>query len=436
MKKLFAVTVFFALLTSLSFADISISGLVSLGATLAKGTLVNDDDVRASMNYVCGTLEADGQDDDNTFGGSVKIKTETGINYVQFSASAWWQPVTQLKLRLGGIDDFALTEIVGWGYHANDSENLVLSALGNYAGYNFPNTTGFYAGTGSSWTGVTLSLSPMYGLDINLEFPLSKGNPFTLNDMDIKPPALDVYQYSSMQAIYTVYGIGRFSVAFTGGGDGKLRLINDTDPPASYITPTFLDGYTVNSSTVYASFLWTTLDFVNFNIGVTYSLPVEFDYGGSKTSYFPPMTAGAGLSIGTDQIGVKTRIAATFLGGSVNVDNVSMKEPLRLGFGILPYYKLGPCMLYLNASISYTQDYEQKKGTSISEVSSALGWFINPYMTVPVGYGTFYAGLRLESDGLKYGRNSGNIGKNNFVVQPDGKPIIEWAVPIGMQFMF
>ncbi|MCL2479642.1 MAG: hypothetical protein FWF22_09075, partial [Treponema sp.] len=177
MKKLFAVFIVFAVLIPGVFAQIDISGSVGGGVTLLKGSNVRTD-VLQTGNYLSGSIEADGTDDADSFGGTVKLNAEASTTDPaawSWSAAVWWKPVYFVKLQLGYIDDFAQTDIVGWGYHANDAESYVVSPQNNYAGDYFSDTTGFYSGTGNGWTGFSLSITPIYGLDINAAVPFGRG---------------------------------------------------------------------------------------------------------------------------------------------------------------------------------------------------------------------------------------------------------------------
>ena len=443
MKKLLLFPLFL-FLASTAFAEISVSGSASAGTTLIKGSNIRGGNLEAG-NSLSGSLGVSASNDDETFGGGVRVKGDTETDGgAGLSASAWWKPIEQLKLQLGGIDDFALTEIVGWGYHANDAEDYVVAAPYSYAGSIFTTDTGFYNGTGSKWTGATLTFTPFYGLDVNIGFPFIRGNAYIIeiessNHTElktIKTKAQDVYLFGSAQASYTLWGIGRFAVSFMGGGDGTIRPYAEEKPSADYTVEFLEDNYlNVYSSTVYASFLWDTFDIFNVNVGVRYVFPAKS--GDLNLRYNPPIAAGLGISFGYDNIGIKTRFAATFLGSASKEGGMTLKEPVKLGFGILPYYRLEPyTTFYLNLSVSYrgNEQVMAENGT-VSTVlnSAAIGWYVNPYLTVQIGYGTFFAGFRLESDGIRKVWDSDGDLVPNYTV---GVPVIEWSVPIGIQFTF
>ena len=496
MKKLLAVSVISALLIQAAFGEISVSGTVGAGATLLRGSNVNGDSLQAGA-YLSGQIEVEGQDETDTFGGSIKVGGDvtsfsppanpvltwqtTLSNYVtvpdlsndlsvvppgnpvlSFSALVWWKPVYMVKVQLGTIDDFALTEIVGWGYNANDADDFVVYPKNNYAGDYFSDTTGFYSGTGNGWIGLTLSVTPIYGLDINLAVPFGLGYEQFNNQTQVitkQSLASDIYLYSHAQIAYTLWGIGRLAVTVAGGGDGKIKFLNNPYDPFDFFDPTGttdpinIDQIQGHGSSIYGSFLLTAFDEKGFglNIGFGYTLPSEYKNIG--ITYYSPMEAGLGLSFGTDKMGIKTRMAVSFGGGLTRTGYGSLHEPLMVGLGVLPYYTLGSCTVYLNAGISYKWEDEfmmdSTYGYAVKKVgnSTALGWNVNPYVTVTFGSGTFFAGIQVWSDGLKYVGRTTKQSIRAQLFDPithlstgldayPGISIIEWAIPIGIQYSF
>ena len=122
MKKFAAFLVFCVLSVPAIFAEISSSGVIGAKAVTLEGTTIEDDDLRASGSIVVSRLQADIQSMDGNWGGTIRFQSGTGFSPY---AWAWWKPIEQIKLQLGFMDLFALTEIVGWGYHANDAEGYV-----------------------------------------------------------------------------------------------------------------------------------------------------------------------------------------------------------------------------------------------------------------------------------------------------------------------
>ena len=466
----------------MAFAEITVGGSVGAAAIMAKGSNVNGDDVRAGNKLLTGNIEASAQNETDTFGGSVQIQVQTvppgapaanddpfayGTDTINtdfqpwsWTASVWYKPAYFLQIQLGVINDLALTEIVGWGYQANDADDYVIAAKGNYVGDYLPATTGFYSGTGQNWTGLTVTLSPLYGLDISLAVPFGKNYYYDTVMKGVQQPAAgDVYRYSQAQVAYTLYDFGRLAVSFVGGGDGQIKFMNIIDsgqlmdtlgqlPYDPVQDGLVFDYFQADSSALYASFLLTALENwgIDLNIGFGYTFPATttwystYDSLNYDISYNPPMEAGLGFSWGTANYGIKARAAATFGGTAQMTGQDTLNEAIKVGFGILPYYSIGICRLYLNLGISYkfADEYIDSTTFKVQQVqnSEALGWYVNPYLTVTIDSAKFFAGVQVETDGLKY------VGlKQRFQYWPtsgvqQGVPVIEWSVPIGIMYEF
>ena len=422
MKKLVAVFGLFVIGVSVAFADINVSGLAGAESTLLKGNSDNGKDLKAS-GLLFARLQAVAQNDDGSFGALVRMKigyneNEPGNTY----AWAWWKPVDQVRLQIGFLDALAVSDLVNWSYNENDAEDYIAAAGYEYSGGIFDRSTGFYNGTW--WTGALVSVYPIHGLTINLAVPFGPGNFFgpgyvspnrnTTGDYN----AADVYQHLNAQVLYTFDGIGRAALSFKGGGDGTLDYTGDypSDPAAS-VSNTDIEA---NASTLYASFYLFMFRDTAFNFGLAYTTPAKS--ADLNTTYYSPLAAGIGFSYKPGgKFTLKSRLAFTFAGNAAT-SRGTLHDPVKLGFGVLPSYDFNILKLYFNAGISYkAEDESADSGGNVGKVrdSSAFGWHINPYITRRIGAGIFFGGIRFESDGVK--RNG-------------GKPVIEWSVPIAIQF--
>ena len=499
MKRSSAIVALLALVAAGAFGELEVTGIAGAGSTLAKGTTIKGDRVKVD-SYLRSSIAISNEDENGVVGGEAKLDVEINEASFNFSprATAWWKPIPHIKFQLGTIDDFGLTDIVGWGYHANDAEEYVVSPKSYYAGDIFANTTGFYSGTGYSWIGAAVSVSPFYGLTLTLAVPYGEFKSVLVRDYNNPeaPPvgihesfkqanATDVYERSQIQAAYEIWEVGRIMVTFAGGGNRKLE-----NAPYWDMTTKYGEYYLkANTHSIYTSFFLTALEsrgiYLNVGFGYTFSAKAsgiqpknqyggDFDPTDSSTpfpdsslvldlEYQPPMAAGLGFSLGSDRIGIKTQLAATFGGKMKASSGDSLSEPLKIGLGILPYFMLGPCKININAGISYRlgeselanayeetvrgyrSDAEKITPWTESEMtdrlavsvpdSAALGWFFNPYLALNVSFATIYAGIQFESDGRRYVMGT----DNELVVEPkhqDSKMIVRWGVPIGIQLVF
>jgi len=482
MKKSSAIVVLCVLVTSGAFAELAVSGVAGAGSTLLKGSTARFDGKNDSLkvsNYLKAGIELSDQSDNGTLGGNVRLDVEITDEAFNFDPRAfvWWQPIPNIKLQLGSIDDFGLTDIVGWGYHANDAEEYVVSPKSAYAGRIFANTTGFYSGTGSGWFGASLTLSPFYGLTLTVAFPFGQlittrpditDTPTWASNFPHfdQPDASQVYARAQAQVAYEIFGIGRAVLSFAGGGNGQLKdwesgfgydswddLTNERN--AVRYEDTYL---TANAHTIFASFFITALEDLGmyFNAGVGYTLPVtgddisvgtvdgipDYSFSGSANlSYQPPIEAGLAFSLGSDTSGIKAQLAATFAGKMTvtSGNGASFDVPVKLGLGVLPYFTVGIFKINVNAGISFRfAEYESFEGKARERPNSAaFGWFLNPYATVNLGVGTLFAGLQVQSTGIT--RNMQAKEKRAIVYDgfgAAGGPVIQFGIPIGIQLLF
>jgi len=408
LKKAIAFSIFLVLITCGAFAQISFSGLVGAGATLLQGTL-DEGDSFFTNSFLMGRLQVRGQNGDGTFGGSLRVMAGGGS--IDPVATAWWQPNQYIRVQLGFVDAFAVNEIVGWGYNANDAEEYMSAAGYNYTGNIFPRSTGFYVG--SYGNGAALSITPVNWLAFNFLVP------YRLATTRYE----DVYLYSHAQTVFTFGDVGRLALSFTGAGNGKLQVYGPAEAPLDY------DEVLSRAPTAYASFLLTANDYFDLNIGGAYTLPATEE--ARRITYHSPAAAGFGFSFTYGRFGLKSRIAATFMGSIRANGRRTVNEPLKIAFGILPSFDFTVFKFFLNAGASFKAEEEimdYNGYVSKSKGSSVLGWHVNPYLTKTVGSGTFYAGVRIETDGIKYAS-----GSRDTIDLEYGKPYIHWGIPIGIQ---
>jgi hypothetical protein len=384
MKKLIAISLVLMLAASAAFAELTISGNINAGATVISGSSA-EDSVLGAEGFHAGRLEGTYANDEGSFGAHVKISA-ADTWWANPFAYVWWKPNSLIRV-FGGVNpfgEFAINYIVGWGWHANDAEDYVA----------FNSTNGFvrdawsFGGWGSA--GFALTLTPIDGLAINVAVPYEAK----------AGEAAEVYNHMVGQLVYDLTDIGQIGITYSSGAGYR-------NWPAG--------AETNDPGIVRAQFYLTAVQNLQLNIGLKYTFAGDIEVGSVKTTYTPPIYAGFGLNYNvSDTIGVKARLAAGFA-GSTKVGDVTTDKPLQLGFDLMPYFDLSILKLYLNLGIEYT---DKTKDVDNSEV---FAWYVNPYITKSVGGGTFYAGLKLSSDGIK---------------DADDKTTIGWSVPIGIQIGF
>jgi hypothetical protein len=411
MKKLIAISIVLTLAVSAAFAEVTVGGFARAGATIISGNSSEDSVLEAAGAHEA-RLEGTYINDEGTFGAHLKISagTDTATWWLaqqgQF-AYVWWKPNSLIRV-FGGVNpfgEFGINYIVGWGWHASDAEDLVA-----YNGYGFTRSAWAYAGW-DDFGGFALTLTPIDGLAINVVVPYERAA--------VNKEAAEIYNHIIGQVTYDLTDIGQIGVTYTSGAGYR-------DWPVS--------GGTNDPSAVRAQFYLTAVQNLQLNIGLKYTFAGDIGEGASKTTYTPPLTAGFGLNYNvSDTFGVKARLAAGFNGSNKaeNADAVYTADyyNLKLGFDVMPYFDLSILKLFLNLGIEFSdRTYDPTTKAEIGDAESTFGWYANPYITKSIGGGTFYAGFKLYSDGVKY--------KGTVVNVTDGKTTINWSVPIGMQVGF
>ena len=418
MKKRLVGFALMIILASPVFADFSFSGLIGSGITILNGTSRSGDSFFAGGS-LWGRLQVDAQNGNGTLGGVLRLKAVLDLITSQdelnkwgtFNPYAWiwWQPLEQLKIQVGFIDEFYTSDIVAWDFHGNDADDYVAAAGGNHSDDILYKATGFYDGTW--WTGAMVSIKPIPGLAINAAVPYQLGNIIDSGTLE-RTKAHDVYFNILGQITYEIPDIGRIAVTYEGKGDSKLEVLsasaNGEEMP--------LDALIVNTnaSTIYTSFLLKALEDsgVGVNLGFAYTLPSK----SGNVTYYTPMAAGLGVSFAMKAFEVKLRVAATFFG---KLDNgfASYEEPFKLGVGIVPTYDFGFCKVHFNAGLVYTAKDSFDDGFGvIVEPNPFVAWHVNPFVTKSIGPSILFAGLQLESS---------FVGNS-----------VRWAIPIGAQLEF
>ena len=418
MKKLIAISVVFALVAGTAFAEINVGANAASGVILAKSNgEKGDDEIKAAVGRHTARITASGQNDEGTFGGQVFVFAELGEEYYNqwwwgndAFAFVWWKPIDLVKLQLGHNPwgDIDCKQIVDWGFHASDAPDVGMHNPYGTGDNSLGQDTGFYGGFGAF--GSLLSLYPVEGLAINFAVPFFDG------------VGREVYKKFHAQLTYDISGIGKAAISYT-HDDNVLDITNKI----------------FTHSNLYASFFLTAIDNMELNIGLAFPFPVSETTGEGdfeiKTTWSEPLAVGLGFSFNaTDALNIKARLATTFAGNATTVpkkgDTVKVNAPFQLGFNILPSYNLDIVKIFFKAGIMYTGESEDINNEGKVEKvkdSSAFGWHINPYVTKSMGAGTFYAGLVIESDGIKgSAKDSDNKDKS----------AVKWSIPLAIVFGF
>jgi len=373
MKKLIAFLVVSMFLVTGAFAaDI---GATAFGyVDLIKGSSSDaDDEIRGGGAWGRARLSGSAQNDDGTFGGSVRFNAGGWGVTPSAWGWAWWKPLDMLKFQVGINPDgeFGLDGLAGWGFHAGAPDaGQATSANQNLWGDGYTDgvflRNAFYGGYTSN--GMIVSLTPLDLLEINVGVPIIAM---------AGEKAGDIYGSSHIQAKLNLAGIGTFGATFAGDANGNNGLF------------------------VFAGL--NLIDALGIDIGFGYHM--EDDNGGQ-----PPMAIGVGAQFDAGAFGVKARGHFEFGSNSKWTGTVKDGDS-AMYFEVMPFFGLNNSLrIFVPFGIGM---HMPDKG------DNATAWHLAPYLQYnATSWGTLFAGVRLESP---------MATKDSF---------INWAVPIGIVVNF
>ena len=378
-KKLVVVLAFCALITGVAFAEATVGGQLQMGSMLFSGTNVNDSDVMLGGNYDGAYKEAKLSllFGDGTAGGRL-VYTFTG-------AELWgwvqWRPNQYFRVRMGrdGDGEGGFPQIIGWGF-TGEAKNSV-AAVSDYQGglYMDYRNSGLNYGAfdGIGAFNFQLSLYPIDMLQVNFLF------------REFDKPAEVSEKLASMQiwGSYKIEEIG--TVRFAAVGNGGLAK------------DVFDDG--ANIATLHLAFYSSEIvPGLAFELGGQFNLPRvnEDTYDAIR------IAGGVNVTTLTDPFNLKVRFGTLFGGMSKG----EAREKVGFSIGLLPSYKLPKMTVFFHAGLGIEQEN--------ADADLVYGWFINPYIWVPMGGMRMWVGVQIIDE---HDKNDGQFA---------------WKIPFGFNFYF
>jgi hypothetical protein len=315
MKKLIVLSVVFALVATAAFAvDIgaNVFGLV-VPAQGESGTGASDD-ITSSIGFQRTRLSGYGEAGDGAFGGQIRVDfaslgidmkdpTKPGLNGPSMKdAFAFWKPIDQLKVVIGGNTDgwYGKEGVTGWGFHGNPYDAGVAFVGGNVWGWG-PYNKGdikyrdaFFGGYGAG-TALQLNITPVEMFALNVAIPFGGKTEDAVKDIFVQADVnLD---------------FGNIAVSFQAADDDKSQV-------------------------------WVYYGGSFGDLG----LDIGFSYNMDDTKQ--PIGVGAGLKYATDAFGVKFRIVANLGNDDLGTNILTEVLPyFSLGDNMAAFVGIGICML-------------------------------------------------------------------------------------------
>ena len=321
-------------------------------------------------------------------------------------AFVWWKPVDLFRLQVGHNPDgnFGNQQIGGWGMNASAQDFVAIdkdSEGGPY--YDNNNTAPWRAGRnagfwdGFSDVGVTMSIYPAPIVDINLVLPYNS-NGHSAGSRAVA----NIFMDFDVNVVFKLEGIGRVYVVF----DSK----NSTND----------DGYSIGSpGNLWASFFYNGSESLRLDFGFGYSLPWTDAGADGKSKDIKTRSDGFSIGLGAQYTSgdfrLRARVGSTL--GKVN-SKARGGDATAFGIGLLPSYNFGSFRGFFNTGfgVEFPQEFIGKR---------IVAYYVNPYVQVPAGGLTFFAGVKLE--GYFWTYSVDNMPSDTRV---------DWAVPIGITVGF
>ena len=357
MKKLIAISVVFALVAGVAFA-VDLGGTVIGHVNVIEKT--GSGDVNGSAGFDRLRLEGAGEVADGKFGGWLRLQA-LGFGYTQHSVVgnynfdevravlaygyAWWKPIDQLKLRIGGNggDGFWGKEgITGWSFVGPVGDADIATNTGNIWGGGFAGDlkfrNAFFGGVG--YNSLNIEITPVEMVSINIALPF-----FTHGKIG------DIFMGTVAQVDLNL-SFGNFAFTYAGAS------VIENSEAFGYFSLTAIDG-------------------------------LELDFGIGSAFKNTPLKFGLGVAYTSDSWGIKVR---SLLAIPVNGDH----PPFGMIFDALPYFVINENFrAYVNVGIGI-EDF--------SDLTGGAGWHLNPYIEVGEYWGAkFAAGFKVSSKDMKGG---------------------------------
>jgi len=298
-----------------------------------------------------------------------------------------------------GIDQdgkFATDALQGWAFHQG-VDDYVHFQWWDFWRACFPgNWDGF---------GAAISLYPAPGIDVNLIVPFGGTGWPQATDQQVKKTSDINKLYTSgyrLQANIGIPDIGQIKFSYKGpynnnhfqNYSGKYQDMAFTDDNPAY-------------GAFGISFLITAIEGLQANVGfATDNLVKEMADDEKLPLYF-----GLGVHWASGDFGVKFRAGAALNNGYTD-------GHMFITGNIMPWYNLGIMAIYIDYGMSFD------KANADADLNN--GFWVNPYVKVPISGGYFQAGLSLR----KHINGHGNVS----VVMDDDFMRVDFPIVLGISF--
>ena len=395
-----------------------------------------------------------------------------------FHGFVWWAPLPGLRVTMG--EDpwgrYGIAQIVGGAFNNGSGDTLLGWGAAGEAHYGtslrrgglggggwddrMGRVTGFFPGFATMGISAQFAPAAVPGLTLIAAVPFAIGNtPHMETWMQDDHGWLSGMLRGTLGLRYVIDGAGTLGLTVV-GGPGYWGHRESAGPTAATWTGSVFDarmngggngGNRTNSTKFYLSFFAPALvDNLQFNLGLAYTLPFAVpDDTATNTAqagwtHHFPVEAGLGVQFADGPLSVRLRVAQMFLGfidrPSGHADGRSEASPIT-GAGVHVSHLFDSLRVSLNVGTQIVWDHFNVSGAWVPErgpttnygsdgSNAAIGWYVTPYITVPIANATLLAGFHLETNGVRHTRPSTHA-------RPiDNAPDIAWRIPVALNVSF
>jgi hypothetical protein len=417
MKKLIAFAVVFTLVAvGVAFADLGAQVIGTVN--LFEGSTVEDSEKTGSASFNRLRIEGSGENDDGNFGAWIRFEglglayqqgdltghpwENDGARFPQVFGLAWWKPIDQFKLVIGGNPDgiYGKEGYAGWMFKQTANDTGVVSADQAWTcdytvgGEKFRDA--FYGGFGGN--GLMLEIKPvdMFGLNIVLPYFVNPSWNWGAGEWEDGDNRVGtIFKNMTIQV--------DLNLDF-----GNIALTADLHSRSYEELNDKIGG------DIFFYFGLSAVENLSLDFSIGFGLP-EKDVWDNSTMRNMGIGLAAKYQI-NDQFGLKARVLAELMGGTTPKSGDKVKDPTNIIFDILPFFSISD-------RVTIFADIGINMATHADWDNSLFGFHFNPYVQVGNEWGpSFFAGIKVWTKGRA-------DGDYNFV---DDKGVIRFAVPIAL----
>ena len=396
-----------------------------------------------------------------------------------FHGWVWWRPVPNLTVTMGenpwgrygvqivgggGFNNGSGDTLLGWGA-AGEAHYGTSWRRGGQSGFDdrISRVTGFYPGFGALGVSAQFTPTALSAMTVIVAVPFGLGNTPNMEMWMQDESWLASMLRTNISIRYAIADVGNLAFTWVGGpgywghrdslgpttagwgGDAAAR--DSTNVFSARLNGGGNGGNRTNSSKFYLSFFSPLLiDNMQLNIGFAYTLPFSIPDDTTTntaqagwTHHFP-IEAGLGVAYASGPFSFRVRLAQLFLGSiSRPSDQEDISAPPITGASIHVSHNFGPVRASLNTGVQIAWEHfdlaagtpNRTTGNYASDgFDGAIGWYVTPYISMPIANAMFFAGFHMETNGVRQTRPDTHI-------RPiDNAPDIAWRIPVALRVEF